>query len=82
MAGGDSVSLGPLQHLRVFLLPNPSHIALFHILIDPHQWCTDTYDLAKQTLSASGEGSENNRVTTIFTPTKKDDNDDQNGGNR
>ena len=41
-----------------------------------------TYDLAKQTLSASGEGSENNRVTTIFTPTKKDNNDDNNGGNR
>lgn len=30
-----------------------------------------TYDLAQQTVSASGEGSENNRVTTIFTPPKK-----------
>lgn len=39
-----------------------------------------TYDLAQQTVSASGEGSENNRVTTIFTPPKKKK-DDKNGSN-
>ncbi len=39
-----------------------------------------TYDLAEQTVSASGEGSENNRVTTIFTPPKKKK-DDKNGSN-
>lgn len=43
-----------------------------------------TYDLAAQTLSASGEGSENNRVTTIFTPVEKKDNPskDNNGGSQ
>ena len=41
-----------------------------------------TYDLARQTLTASGEGAENNRVTTIFTPTKEkpESKDEQNGG--
>lgn len=37
-----------------------------------------TYDLEQQTLKASGEGSENNRVTTIFTPPKKKTNDNNN----
>ncbi|MGM0525331.1 MAG: lipopolysaccharide transport periplasmic protein LptA [Pseudomonadota bacterium] len=43
-----------------------------------------TYDLAEQKVSASGEGSESNRVTTIFKPREKSesDNDTNNeGGN-
>lgn len=43
-----------------------------------------TYDLAEQKISASGEGSDDERVTTIFTPPKKssDDKNQNNGSNR
>lgn len=39
-----------------------------------------TYDLAEQKVTASGEGSENNRVTTILTPREKTQEEDKNGG--
>lgn len=39
-----------------------------------------TYDLAQQKVSASGEGSKNNRVTTIFTPQKESSDEEQQQG--
>ncbi|WP_404401380.1 lipopolysaccharide transport periplasmic protein LptA [Idiomarina seosinensis] len=40
-----------------------------------------TYDLAGQKVTASGEGSENNRVTTILTPREQTQEEDNNGNN-
>ena len=41
-----------------------------------------TYDLDKQTVTATSSGEENSRVITIFTPKPKADSDENNNGNR